>query len=50
MAEPQGLDGSTERRAEGRVAVVEEESRVRVVGKSLAELLSGPDFDDGSPG
>jgi hypothetical protein len=40
--EPQGFDGSTERWVEGRVAVVEEEPRVRVVGEGLAELLSGP--------
>jgi transposase len=40
--ETEGLDRPTERRVEGRVAVVEEEPRVRVVGKGLAELLSGP--------
>ena len=40
--ETEGLDRPTERRVEGRVAVVEEEPRVRVVGEGLAELLSGP--------
>jgi hypothetical protein len=39
--ETEGLDRPTERRVEGRVAVVEDEPRVRVVGKGLAELLSG---------
>ena len=39
--ETEGLDRPTERRVEGRVAVVEEEPRVRVVGKGLAKLLSG---------
>ena len=56
--ETEGLDRPTERRAEGRVAVVEEEPRVRGVGKGLAELLSGPcgrwvrrhiDMQDASP-
>ena len=56
--ETEGLDRPTERRVEGRVAVVEEEPRVRVVGKGLAELLSGPcgrwvrrhiDMQDASP-
>jgi hypothetical protein len=40
--EAEGLDRPTERRVEGRVAVVEEEPRVHVVGKGLAELLSCP--------
>ena len=40
--ETEGFDGSTERWVEGRVAIVEEEPRVRVVGEGLAELLSGP--------
>ena len=40
--ETEGLDRSNERRVEGRVAVVEEEPRVQVGGKGLAELLSGP--------
>src|SRR5215203_4533847 len=40
--ETEGLDRPTERCVEGRVAVVEEEPRVRVVGEGLAELLSGP--------
>jgi hypothetical protein len=40
--ETEGLDRPTECRVEDRVAVMEEEPRVRVVGKSLAELLSGP--------
>ena len=53
-----GVDRPTERRVEGRVAVVEEEPRVRLVGKGLAELLSGPcgrgvrrhiDMQDASP-
>ena len=56
--ETEGLDRPIERRVEGRVAVVEEEPRVRVVGKGLAELLSGPcgrgvlrhiDMQDASP-
>jgi hypothetical protein len=56
--ETEGLDRPTERRVEGRVAVVEEEPRVRVLGKGLAELLSGPcgrwvprhiDMQDASP-
>ena len=40
--ETERLDRPTERRVEGRVAVVEEEPRVHVVGKGLAELLSCP--------
>jgi hypothetical protein len=40
--EAEGLERPTERRVEGRVAVVEEEPRVRVVGKGLADLPSGP--------
>jgi hypothetical protein len=40
--EAEGLDCPTERCVEGRVAVVEEEPRVREVGEGLAELLSGP--------
>ena len=40
--ETEGLDRPTECPVEGPVAVVEEEPRVRVVGESLAELLSGP--------
>jgi hypothetical protein len=40
--EAEALDRPTERRVEGRVAVVEEGPRVRVVGKGLAELLSCP--------
>jgi hypothetical protein len=56
--ETEGLDRPIERCIEGRVAVVEEEPRVRVVGKGLAELLSGPcgrwvmrhiDMQDASP-
>ena len=55
---PKALDRPTECRVEDRVAVMEEEPRVRVVGKSLAELLSGPsgrrvlghiDMQDASP-
>jgi hypothetical protein len=34
--------GASPRRVEGRVAVVKKEPYVRVVGKGLAELLSGP--------
>jgi hypothetical protein len=38
----EGLDRPTERCVAGRVAVVEEKPRVRVMWKGLAELLSGP--------
>ena len=39
--EPERVDGSTECRIEDRVAVVEEESRVRVVREGPADLLAG---------
>jgi hypothetical protein len=56
--ETEGLDRPAERRVEGRVAVVEDKPRVRVAGKGLAKLLSGPcgrwvlrhiDMQDASP-
>jgi len=40
--ETEGLNRPIERCVEDRVAVVEEEPRVRVVGEGLTELLSGP--------
>ena len=40
--EAERFDGAAERRVEGRVTVVEEESRGGVVREGLAELLSGP--------
>jgi hypothetical protein len=40
--EAERFDGAAERRVEGRVAVVEEESRAGVVKEALAELLLGP--------
>ena len=40
-SEAERFDGVAERRVEGRVAVVEDESQVRIVREGLADLLSG---------